>query len=250
MLNMVDAQTTFIILDSSASGVSLYQKPTFDEAVDFVKQRWPESEYYNSHTENTTIWRAKSDEVEMTLLFDYPKDLNSPEKLSELSGEENQMNPVEDHSEAPSPAILYVATFLYGGIIDSTKTSYDLDDLINYCKEAYRDGFNSEKNDCWITDGNGTGRIYFTYADYKESQFGIAEEKFQLWTVTWITRQLGPVIDPALEDIHHMMEFNYKDEVNNHLKHLRDQLGQDMTYVNIYPPDTTLTAEEFENYND
>jgi hypothetical protein len=60
---------------------------------------------------------------------------------------------------------VYVAVFLMGGVIDHVKLGDELDKLIEYCKENYKDGFDPDYNDCWIME-DGTNNCYFNYANY------------------------------------------------------------------------------------
>lgn len=64
--------------------------------------------------------------------------------------------------------------------------------------------------------------------------------KFELWTVTWITNENGSMV---------MIEPYSKEEVIELLKELKDK-GQDMNYVNVYPPKSNLTYEELEQYKE
>jgi hypothetical protein len=57
--------------------------------------------------------------------------------------------------------------------------------------------------------------------------------KFEKWTVTWIDKHGNMT----------MIEPENKEEVIELLKELQEQ-GQDMAYVNVFPPRSNLTYEE------
>lgn len=63
--------------------------------------------------------------------------------------------------------------------------------------------------------------------------------KFSMWTITYINK----------EGIHSNIECEDKEEVQFELEELKG-FGQDMEYVNVFPPMSSLTYRELLDYKE
>jgi hypothetical protein len=65
----------------------------------------------------------------------------------------------------------------------------------------------------------------------------IGNSKFNMWTITYINKK----------GLHSNIECQDKAELSIELSYLREN-GQDMEYVNVFPPKSNLTYDELLNY--